>query len=352
MVVRRRRLGRAVASVTVVVGFLFAVRLLGAATAAATPAIERALPRVVHSDATALGAGWLAAYALANGSVAAAAGVALYASDLLATSGLFALVAGTRLGGAAAVVLVGALTHARRDGVGVREATGLGLLTFVVTHTVYLPATVVGLLALDPLVAGFLGVGRRVTAGATPAVDGPVIAAVVDAVGPLPATVLAVVVLLVTLRLFDRLLRGLDPETIRERVVARVHGAPTTAALVGFVVTGLTTSVAFSLGVVVPLYDRGYVRRAEVVPYALGANLGTVLDTLVVAALLGSDRAVAVVLVLLAVSAAVTLVGLAAHDAYVGWVGAVHDRLLTDRWAFGAAVALLVGTPLALLWVG
>jgi sodium-dependent phosphate cotransporter len=349
--VRRHRLGRVVAVVSILVSVLVAVRLLGAATAAAAPALERTLPRVLHSDATALGAGWLAAYVLANGSVAAAVAVSLHASGLLPPSHLFALVAGSRLGAAAVVVLVGALNGVGRDEVGLREATGVGLLTFVVTHTVYLPATAVGLLALDSLVAATLGVGERLAAGTPPTADGALAEAVVGAVGAVPAVGLAAVLLVVALRLFDRLLRRLDPEAVRERVTGRLDRAPA-AAVVGFVVTALTTSVAFSLGVVVPLYDRGYVRRDEVVPYALGANLGTVLDTLVVAALLGSGRGVAVILVLLSVSAAVTLLALLAHDAYAGGVSAVHDRLLTDRRAFLAFVALLVGAPTALLLVG
>lgn len=52
--------------------FLFAARLLGAATEAFSPVVELYLDRIVTSDPSALGVSWLAAYGLLNGSVVAA----------------------------------------------------------------------------------------------------------------------------------------------------------------------------------------------------------------------------------------------------------------------------------------
>jgi len=49
--------------------FLFAVRLLGASTAAAAAPLERFFRRYVAGSGQALGASWLATYVLTNGSV-------------------------------------------------------------------------------------------------------------------------------------------------------------------------------------------------------------------------------------------------------------------------------------------
>ena len=54
-------------AVGVILLFLFAVHLLGTATEAAAPTIERVFFQVVAGDASALGVSWLGAYVLANG---------------------------------------------------------------------------------------------------------------------------------------------------------------------------------------------------------------------------------------------------------------------------------------------
>jgi sodium-dependent phosphate cotransporter len=113
----------------------------------------------------------------------------------------------------------------------------------------------------------------------------------------------------------------------------------------------MTTSVAFSLGVIVPLYNRGYVEREELIPYVLGANIGTLIDTLVVAVVLESAVGTAVVLELLAIATLLTLGALLVHDTYSRVIVAIDERLLEDRRVFLAFVLFLLVVPLALLLV-
>jgi sodium-dependent phosphate cotransporter len=330
--------------------FLFAVRLLGAATEAAAPLLGRLLRRVVVADATALGLGWLGAYALANGSVVAALGLSLFDTGLLSTAQLFLVVAGSRLGAAAVVLFIGALDHLQRGTDPVRESVGLGLLAFLLTHTVYLPVTALGSLALPALVRPVATGGHGWALGGwSLALLDPVTEAIAAAIGPGPSFALAVAALFGSLRLFDRVLSGVDTATVRDRL--SVLERPLLAFGAGLLVTGLTTSIAFSLGVVVPLYNRGYVRREELVPYVLGANIGTLFDTLLVAVVLGSTVGFAVVLVLLAGALLATLAVLATIEGYSRIVLRSHDRLLADRRLFLGFVVALVVVPLALVVV-
>lgn len=50
------------------------------------------------------------------------------------------------------------------------------------------------------------------------------------------------------------------------------------------------------VGLLLPLSARGYVRRENIIPYILGANISTLADTLIAGALLGDPRAMTVVL--------------------------------------------------------
>lgn len=209
--------------------------------------------------------------------------------------------------------------------------------------------TVLGYLALPPLGGVILAaVGGRSLAVRPLELFDPVTDAITTAIGPGASFLLAVAVLFGSLKLFDWVLSQVDTGTLRTRFFDRFRRTWLSFAI-GLVVTGLTTSVAFSLGVIVPLYNRRYVKRDELIPYVLGANLGTLFDTLVVAVVLGTSTGVAVVVLVVGVASAVTLVALAAIDHYSRLVPAVDDRLVEDRIVFGAFAAALVLVPLAVL---
>lgn len=330
--------------------FLFGVQLLGTATEAAAPTLRVLHRQLVVGDASALGFGWAGAYLVGNGSVVAVLSLSLFEADVLTASQLFAMVAGSRLGAAGVVLLIGGLDWLAKAEYSIQRSLGLGVLTFLVTHTVYLPATALGYLALplvgDPLSGEGLG---GLSVGLLDALD-PVTAAVVGRLGPGPTLLVAVALLYGSLRLFDRLLATVDTGVIRDRFFGSFRRTPVAFAI-GLGVTALTTSVAFSLGVVVPLYNRGYVDREEMLPYVLGANLGTLFDTLLVAVLLDSPVGVRAVLVLVGAAIVVTAVALLAGEAYVARVVAADRWILEDRRSLGAFLVLLLGVPVALVAV-
>ncbi|WP_380677325.1 sodium:phosphate symporter [Salinigranum sp. GCM10025319] len=338
--------------------FLFAVRLLGTATSALTPVLGQFLGRVLVSDLPALGLGWLVAAGLGNGTVVAAVSLSLHAAGLVSLPQLFLLVVGSRLGATGIVLFIGALDHVRGPTATVGESLELGLLAAGLTASVYLPTAAVGYLvtrspaAVDALARTALDGGTTVgDEFAAPTVFEPVAVSVTELIGAPVAVLAAVMLVFVALDLFDRVLDAADTERVRRLITAWLDGR-WRAAAVGVVVTGLTTSVAFSLGVVVPLYNRGYVDRRETVPYVLGANVGTLADTLVVAALLGDGGGVTAVLSVGAIALVVSLVALVAFDSYLRLVSGVLDRVLASRRLTAAALAGFVATPLGLVLFG
>ena len=56
-------------------------------------------------------------------------------------------------------------------------------------------------------------------------------------------------------------------------------------------------SVSISLSLLVPLSQRGFVRRENVIPYIMGANITTFIDTLLAAVLLQDPTAFTIVVV-------------------------------------------------------
>lgn len=338
-----------IGAVITILLFLFAVRLLGSATEAAAPVLSHLLPQLVVGEPSALGLGWLGAYALGNGSVVAALSLSLFTAEIIPESQLYLLIAGSRLGAAAIVVFIGGLEWLQKERYSLQKSVSMGVLAFLLTHSIYLPATLIGYLALPYVRRPFIGIGADWSIGIKSiSFVGPVIDRIIGAFGPTVSFVLAVGVLFASLKLFDRVLAEVDTATLRDRFFSRFKN-PALSFSIGLVVTGLTTSVAFSLGVIVPLYNRGYVDREEFIPYVLGANLGTLVDTLAVAVVLDSPVGIAIVLELLAVSTVVTAVALAALSAYSRLIMAIDHRVLDDRHAFYVFMATLGIVPILLL---
>jgi len=326
--------------------FLLAIRLLGSATDALTPFLRTVLARVVVDEWSALGLGWLATYLLANGSLVAALSLSLFTADLVSASQLFLMVVGSRLGAAGVVVLIGAFDYSNEELGTLRESTSLGLLAFLLTHSVYVPALAVGYLSL-PLVTAIAGPGRpRRTVGVgAPDLFSLVTERIVALVGPGVAFVLAVGCILLSLQLFDRLLDAVDKQRLRRRSIRDLNDKWMSFGI-GLLLTGLTTSVAFSLGVVVPLYNRGHIKRTEIMPFLLGANIGTLVDTLVVAVALDTPTGVAMVTALLGISFVISVLLLLAYPTYSRVIGAIQREILADQRYFVGFLLALVLVPL------
>jgi sodium-dependent phosphate cotransporter len=337
-------------SITVVL-FLFAIQLLGASTDALRPVLRRILRRVAASDISALGLSWVASYVLANGSIVAALSLSLFRADLVVTSQLFLMIVGSRLGGAAVVVFIGAFDYLNKEIGTVRESTSLGLLTFLLTHSIYLPAMVLGYAVVPRLESE--STAEWTLPQVTGSVPDPFFGtpdAAIDVLGPGLTFLLALGSILFSLQLFDDVLDSIDKRRLRENYVTKLEDKWFSFA-VGAVVTGLTTSVAFSIGVIVPLYNRGHIKRREIVPFILGANVGTLTDTLLIAIALDVPVGAATVVVVLVLGLVLSLLALAAFGSYLTVVGRLQTELVDSPGYFAAFLLSLLVVPLGLLLV-
>jgi Na+/phosphate symporter len=120
--------------------------------------------------------------------------------------------------------------------------------------------------------------------------------------------------------------------------------------LIGLAVTAVTLSVSVSLSLLVPLAAKGYVRRENVCPYILGANITTFIDTLFAGALVGHADAVRIVAVLMTCVSALSLpIVLLAPYRFERLVDRVARRATSSTRAVVAFVAVLFLVPALLL---
>ena len=273
-----------------------------------------------------LGFGWLFACIVLSGSPVAAIGVTLLSEGVFHETEAFAAVAGSRLGASFIVLAAGfvAFRFGRRSGDGI----AIGIVAMLVTFTTQGPAVALGFLALH--LGWFDGVkpsAPEALLQGTEAAFGPVTDAL-DAILPgLLVFVVGAAVLLLAFAVFERALPQLEGEAEGIRRRLDVLNRRPLMFLMGVIMTLTTLSVAVSLTVLVPLALRGYVRREHIIPYVLGANIATFVDTLAASVLVGGDAAVAVVL---AQMASITVVaGLVLTVAYRPYRAAI---LRSERW--------------------
>ncbi|GAB4266886.1 MAG: hypothetical protein Kow0080_08500 [Candidatus Promineifilaceae bacterium] len=300
----RRRSGKLLLFFLSLFLFVWAILMMKDGAKALTPFVRQKM--AIDNPFNSLGFGWLFAYLIMSGSPVAATALTFMDAGVLDGLGTFTMISGSRLGASFIVLFVGFIYVLRgRD-----RATSLsmGLLALLVTATLQLLTLGFGLVALP---AGwfdgwYVPGGSGVTA-VTAVLFDPLL---IMASTYLPEWALFLVgmgIMMTSFNLFDRCL----PEmTLRESEfgrMSRVVYRPIVMFLLGAALTLISMSVSVSLSILVPLSNRGFVRRENVIPYIMGANVTTFIDTLLAATLMQNPQVVAVVLTQMAGVAAASL---------------------------------------------
>jgi sodium-dependent phosphate cotransporter len=253
---------------------------------------------VVSDWPSALGLGWLSACALLSGSPAAALALTFMGEGRLDRFEGLAMITGSRLGSCFVVLAVGLLHDLRSKRQG--RTSYIGIAGLFVTATLCVPALAIGLhlLGSETLVASLAVSSQGAALDLLDPLLVPVRALLDLLTYPLLAFVTGIALLLSAFKVFDLALPDLSSGSERLDRLAAALFRPSVMFLLGAVVTLLTLSVSVSLTVLVPLTARGYIRRENLFPYMMGANVTTFVDTLLVSLLVPARDAFPTVVVL------------------------------------------------------
>lgn len=274
--------------------FIYAISLMKAGARGLTPYFAQFFANLNPSNS--LGFGWLSAYIIMSGSPVAAAALTIFDAGALDNVSTYAMITGSRLGASFIVLFIGFLYVLRgRD-----RATSLsvGLLSLTVTATTYIPGLFLGLLFLN------LGLFDRFQLQ-----SGVLLQSIIEwgiqplttlAVGLFPnwlVFLLGLGIIMISFNLFDKCLPQMTLKESQIGWMSRLVYKPGVMFALGALVTFISMSVSLSLSLLVPLSNRGFVRRENVIPYILGANITTFIDTLLAAVLLNNPVAFTIVLI-------------------------------------------------------
>jgi sodium-dependent phosphate cotransporter len=344
-----RRITLAIAGVLI---FILALWLLKRGASGLRPFMDHLQ---VSGMVNTLGFGWLMAYVVLSGSPVAAISLTLFGGQLLSGVEAFAMITGSRLGASFIVLFVGFIYWLR--GKQRVSSISIGILSLLVTATIYLPAMGLGYLTLSShwLDGLQVGGGRQMTSFLAALYD-PIVDLVANQLR-LPnflIFVLGIGTLLAAFKVFDQALPEIDPQSTHFSRITELVYRPVFMVLLGAGITFVTLSVSVSISLLVPLAVKGYIRRENIIPYIMGANVTTFIDTLLAALLIpqppGQPSAFLIVLTEVLSVAAISIVALALnYSLYQRTIERLLEFILRDNRTLAIFVGLIFVIPIILL---
>lgn len=329
--------------------FIAAITLMKEGARGLAPFVQNEL--TVDNALNSLGFGWLFAYLVMSGSPVAASALTFFDAGIIDNMGAFTMITGSRMGASFIVLFIGFLYVLR--GRNRAESLGIGLLSLGVTGTTYTVALGVGfaLLSLGLLNSWQLQTGALLNS-LTDLFFDPLVHFALRFLPQWSLFLVGLGVILLSFSLFDRCLPHMTLKQSQLGRMSRLIYRPWVMLLLGGLITLVSMSVSVSLGLLVPLSARGFVRRENLIPYIMGANITTFIDTLLAAVMLRNPAAFTIVLVEMVSIALVSIVLLATifrHYergmlAFVNWLTKSNRNL-------GFFMVVLLVVPLILMLV-
>ncbi len=327
--------------------FIFAITLMKEGARGLAPLVENHLN--IDNVYNSLGFGWLFSYVVMSGSPVAATAITFFDAGIINKLGAYTMITGSRLGASFIILFIGFLYVLR--GRNKAESLGIGLLSLTVTGTTYVIALGIGYIFLTAgLLDGFqLNTGTLLNS-VTDLIFDPAARFLLDILPRWSLFLVGLAIILLSFSLFDRCLPQLALKRSQFGRMSRLIYRPWVMFLLGGLVTLISMSVSVSLGILVPLSARGFVRRENLIPYIMGANITTFIDTLLAAVLLRNPAAFTIVLVEMTSIALVSVAILATvfqHYergmlSFTGWLTASNRNL-------GLFMIFIFTVPLLLL---
>lgn len=326
--------------------FILALEMLKRGAGGLRPLLEGLQ---IHDLKDTLAFGWLMAYMVLSGSPVAAISLSLFSGGQISDIQSLGMITGSRLGASFIVLFVGFLYHLR--GHQRAASVAIGVLALTVTASIYLPALALGYWILTH---GYLdGIHFGSPAALNSFIDvlfKPPVAWLEAHLPTWAIFLMGIGTLLGAFKLFDSVLPEMDAQNSRLGNVADLVYRPIVMFLIGAAFTSITLSVSVSLTLLVPLAARGYIRRENIIPYIMGANITTFIDTLFASLLLNTPRAFTIVLVeILTVGFFSLLILALLYQPYQRAMEAGLRLVLRDNLTLAAFVLLIVGIPVLLL---
>lgn len=329
--------------------FVMALTLMKEGAKGLTPLVQGRF--AINNAFNSLGFGWLFAYVIMSGSPVAASALTFFDAGIIDQLSAFTMISGSRIGASFIVLFIGFIYVLR--GRSRTTSLSMGLLSFSVTGTLQVGVLVLGYFFLR---AGWFDRWQleqgMFLAAVTDYLFDPIVAFARSFLPDWGLFLVGLGVVMVTFNLFDRCLPEMSLKESQVGRVSRLVYRPTIMFLLGAGITLISMSVSVSLSILVPLSHRGFVRRENVIPYIMGANITTFIDTLLAAVLLNNPDAVTIVMVqMVSVAVVSALLLVTIYRPYRRFTLRAVGRVTRSNVSMAIFMFIILIVPIVLLFV-
>jgi len=289
-----RKIGKGLLFILSLVLFILAITLMKEGAHDLSPLVTNLFH--VSNPMNSLGFGWLFAYIVMSGSPVAAAALTFLDAGIIDQFSTFMMITGSRLGASFIVLFIGFIYVLQ--GRNRTTSLSMGLLSLIVTGTIHIAGIVFGVILINN---GMFNATNFHFSAVISSITSLIFDPIIFYLGSLfPLWFLFIIGFLIILLSFSLFDKALPQMTLKESHLGRTSRLvykPWVMFLLGAGITMISMSVSVSLSILVPLSQRGFIRRENVIPYILGANVTTFIDTLIAAAMIENQLAFSVVLI-------------------------------------------------------
>lgn len=285
-----KRLGFALTGIFL---FLLSVNVLKGSMRSLLPKLEGKVG-FVATPHKALGFGWLAAYLILSGSPISILALSFFDVGLIGEESAFLMIVGSRLGSSFILIVIGLIEYFRR-GSDLKDSISIALLSFLITYSLNFPSMFLGLFLLKHRILR-LQLNLSVLTPLTNSYR-PLVSLFTYTFGYIVSFLLSLCLLYVSLSVFERAFREMEVKEATSSWVNYLMEKHYFSFLFGALITLAGQSVSLSIGILIPLYLRGYIQRRNLIPYIMGTNIATFIDTLTAALILQNAAAVNLVVI-------------------------------------------------------
>jgi hypothetical protein len=329
--------------------FILAIMLMKEGSRGLAPLVQNRF--AVDNAANSLGFGWLFAYVIMSGSPVAAAALTFYDAGVVSELGAFAMIIGSRLGASFIVLFIGFVYVLR--GQDRSTSLGMGLLSLTVTGSTYFFAFIIGAAMLQTGLLDGLQFGSGMLLGSLiDLIYEPIVRIMIAMLPDWSLFLVGLGIIIVSFNLFDRCLPQMTVKESQVGRMSRLVYRPWVMFVLGAAITLISMSVSVSLSILVPLSARGFIRRENVIPYIMGANITTFIDTLLAAILLGTPLAFTIILAGMSSITIVSIIILASfYHHYERVTLSLVNRITANNRNLALFMMLIFAIPLILMLV-
>lgn len=365
---------RILSIVLLLVAFMLALEFIKVGIGAVSETFKENINRYLNAPLSSLGVGWFTSFLTMNSTSIATLGINFVGHGILQPLEGFFLLIGSRIGSSAIILILGIIFYLK--GQSYYRSIYVGLVGFFSILATSLLALFFGrmveLLKIHEFIARSIHSPGRgsLTTWISESLTYNFAQTVSEKIGPVLTFLIGFILIILVIEFLNKVFYIIDfskqdfeKSPFKKRILKLLH-TPIFAFFLGLIITALTLSITISMSILIPIYTQESLRSRLkeifspsrriatriIIPYALGANIGSFLDTIVLAKISNTFIGLALVYNVILSSILAVILIMLLYRMFSHTITKISDWMLSKPDYLPEIIILLIVFPLLLIF--